>query len=179
LSFVKKILNRLNSKYLTLCYKTIKLEKNAILDYRCEIESKTNISMGKKSILYKHVTIYKNREGKLEIGVKSHIAPYGYFLLASKKISIGDNVAIAKNCSFFCSTNSIPLDDVILYKDSYQEGDINIGNNVLIGANCVVLPNTVIEDDVVIGANSTIKGHLKKGCLYGGNPVKKIKKVFG
>ncbi len=178
MSFVKKILNILNLKYLTLFYKTIKLEKGAIIDYRCEIDSKTNISVGKKSILYKHVTIYKKREGELTIGEKSHVAPYGYFLLASKRISIGDNVAIAKNCSFFCSTNSIPLEDSTLFKDSYQEGDIDIGNNVFMGANCVVLPDTVIEDDVVIGANSIIKGHLEKGYLYGGNPVKKIKKVF-
>ena len=171
-------MNRLNSSYLTLLYKTIKLGQGATVDFRCEVEEKNNIFIGNKSILYKHVTIYKKNKGRLVIGVASHVAPYGYFLLTNKRISIGDNVAIAKNCSFFCSTNSIPEQKTILFKDSYEEGDIEIGSNVFIGANCVILPNTIIGSNVVIGANSTVKGNLDEGYLYGGNPVKKIKKVF-
>lgn len=176
---LKKLFNKLYRVYLNTFFTTVQLKKGASIDYRCEIEQKNNISIGRQSIIYKHVTIYKNREATLSIGEASHIAPYGYLLLANKHLSIGNNVAIAKNCSFFCSSNTIPIENSKLYKDSYQEGDIEIGNNVFVGANCVVLPDTIIEDDVVIGANSTVKGRLEKGYLYGGNPVKKIKKVFG
>lgn len=174
---VTKILNRIYVKYLRLS-KSVELAKNVYIDYSCEIEQKNNISIGHNSILYKHTTLYKNLAGSFKLGDHSHIAPYGYFLLADHNISIGDNVAIAKNCAFFCSTNSIPSESTTLYKDSYEEGDIEVGSNVFMGANCVVLPHTVIEDDVVIAANSTVKGHLEKGYLYGGNPAKKIKKVF-
>ena len=175
LSSVKKILNILNSKYLTLFYKTIKLEKGVVLDYRCEIEQKNNISMGQKSILYKNITIYKHKEGHLNIGDFSHIAPYGYFLMEKQNLIIGNNVAVGPFCSMFCSTNSIPKDKEVLFKDSYIKGNIEIGNNVLIGTHCVILPNTVIEDNVVIAANSTVKGRLKSGFLYGGNPAAMIK----
>lgn len=175
MSSVKKILNILNSKYLTIFYKTIKLEKGAVLDYRVEIKQKNNIAIGKKSILYKNITIYKDKEGRLNIGDFSHIAPYGYFLLEKQNLTIGNNVAIGPFCSIFCSTNSIPEDKEILFKDSYMKGDVNIGNNVLIGAHCVILPNTVIEDNVFIAANSTVKGQFKSGFLYGGNPATIIK----
>ncbi|HIP14183.1 MAG TPA: transferase [Sulfurimonas autotrophica] len=63
----------------------------------------------------------------------------------------------------------------MLFKDSYVKGDVKIGNNVLIGTHCVILPNTIIEDNVVVAANSTVKGQLKSGFLYGGNPVTIIK----
>lgn len=175
---MKKFLSRLNSKYLNLFFKTVKLKRSTIIDYRCEIEQKNNISIGKKSIFYKHVTIYKNKEGRVKIGDFSHIAPYGYLLVDNQKIVIGDNVVIAKNCSFFCISNSIPLYSSILFKDSYEKGDIVLGSNIFIGTNCVVLPKTVIEDNVVIAPNSTVKGCLEAGYLYGGNPVKKIKKVL-
>ncbi|MCK5538592.1 MAG: acyltransferase [Bacteroidales bacterium] len=175
MSLVKKILNTLNTKYLNIFYKTIRLEKDASIDYRCEIEQKNNISIGKKSILYKNITIYKHTEGKLQIGDFSHIAPYGYFLIEKQNLTIGDNVAIGSFCSIFCSTNAIPEDKEVLLKDSYIKGDVQIGNNVLIGTHCVILPHTVIGDDVVIAANSTVKGQLQNGFLYGGNPAKKIK----
>jgi acetyltransferase-like isoleucine patch superfamily enzyme len=172
------MINRVYRLYLKIFYKNrITLHKGAKIDYRCEIVDKKNISIGQKSILYKKTTIYKQNRAFFKIGEYSHIAPYGYFLMENQNITIGDNVAIGKNCSFFCVTNSIPLDMNILYKDSYLKGDIDIGDNVFIGTNCVILPNTIIESDVVIGANSTIKGRLEKGYLYGGNPVKKIRKV--
>ena len=175
MSVIKKILNKINTKYLTLFYKTVKLEKGAILDYRCEVEQKNNINIGRKSILYKNITIYKHEEGHLNIGNFSHIAPYGYFLMEKQNLTIGDNVAIGPFCSMFCSTNAIPEDKEVLFKDSYIKGDIEIGNNVLIGTHCVILPHTVIEDNVVVAANSTVKGHLKSGFLYGGNPATVIK----
>ena len=161
--------------YLTLFYRTIKLGKGSIIDYRCEIEEKNNICIGKKSIFYKHITCYKRQEGSLIIGDFSHMAPYGYFLIQKQNVTIGNNVAIGPYSSIFCSTNSIPKDSNTLFKDSYVKGDVKIGNNVLIGAHCVILPNTIIEDNVVIAANSTVKGKLQSGFLYGGNPAVAIK----
>ena len=150
MSRIKKTLNILYGKYLTICHRTIKLGRNTVIDHRCEIEQKNNISIGKKSILYKNITIYKQKDGQLNIGNFTHIAPYGYFLMEKQNLTIGDNVAIGPHCSLFCSTNSIPGDRNILFKDSYVKGDVKIGNNVLIGTHCVILPSTVIEDNVVV-----------------------------
>lgn len=174
--YLKKICTKIYTLYVQSF--SCKLSRQVIIDYRCELQSKNNIVIGAKSVLYKHVTIYKNKKGIFRLGVSSHIAPYGYFLIADQKIRIGNHVAIARNCAFFCSTNSIPKGQSIFFKDTYETGDITLGDNILMGANCVVLPGTVIEDNVVIAANSTVKGHLEQGCLYGGNPVKMIKKVW-
>jgi len=175
---IKKLLNRGYQIYLRYFYRKFFIGKGARVDYRCEIEKKENITLGDKTILYKHVTIYKSKGSLLSIGSYSHIAPYGYFLMGEESITIGKNVAIAKNCSFFTVTNSIPNEKGVLFKDSYEHGAISIGNNVFIGTNCVILPQVIIEDDVVVAANSTVKGRLEKGYLYGGNPVKKIRRVF-
>jgi len=52
-----------------------------------------------------------------------------------------------------------------------------IGNMCLIGMNATVLDGAVIEDEVIVGANSLVppKKKLEKGFLYFGNPVKKIR----
>jgi len=172
---LKKVYSKIYKFYLEYFYKNMFFGEMSQIDYRCEIEQKNNISIGIRSILYKSITIYKNEEGQLEIGDYSHIAPFGYLLIQKQKLTIGDNVAIGPYCSIFCSTNSIPGDKKRLFKDSYDEGDVQIGNNVLIGTHCVILPHTVIGNDVAIAANSTVKGKLESGFLYGGNPAKKIK----
>lgn len=171
----KKLIIKVYTWFLNLCHPGIMIGKDSRIDYRIEIEQKNNIFIGKKSILYKYITIYKDKEGRLNIGDSSHMAPYGYFLIEKQNVIIGNNVAIGSFCSIFCSTNAIPKDKEILFKDSYMKGDVEIGNNVLIGSHCVILPCTIIEDNVAIAANSTVKGHLKSGFLYGGNPAIMIK----
>lgn len=171
----KKLLNKLYTAFLHLCHRNVTIGKDSCIDYRSEIEQKNNISIGQKSILYKNITIYKHKEGYLNIGAFSHIAAYGYFLIEKQKLTIGNNVAIGPFCSVFCNTNAIPTDKDILFKDSYVRGNVEIGNNVLIGAHCVILPNSVIKDNVVIAANSTVKGEFESGFLYGGNPATMIR----
>lgn len=56
----------------------------------------------------------------------------------------------------------------------YNVKDIYIGNNVFIGMRSIVLPGSVIGDNVVIGAGSIVRGNLDSGFVYAGNPVKKI-----
>ena len=53
-------------------------------------------------------------------------------------------------------------------------GRVNIGNNVFIGAESVVLPNVTIGDNVVIGANSTVTKDIPSNSVYAGNPAKFI-----
>jgi maltose O-acetyltransferase len=55
---------------------------------------------------------------------------------------------------------------------------IKIGNNVWIGKNCLIFPGSKIEDNVVIGANSIVKGNCEANSLYVGNPAYLKKKLI-
>ncbi len=52
--------------------------------------------------------------------------------------------------------------------------DIHIGNNVLVGANVIILPGVWIEDNCVIGAGSVVSKDVKKGTVVAGNPIRVI-----
>ncbi|NVP02085.1 acyltransferase [Photobacterium damselae subsp. damselae] len=68
---------------------------------------------------------------------------------------------------------------VWVFRDKHPLWDIIkpviIGNNVYIGKGCLILPGTIIEDNVVIGAGSIVTGVLFKNTIYAGVPAKKIK----
>ena len=53
-------------------------------------------------------------------------------------------------------------------------GRVDIGNNVFIGAETVVLPNVIIGDNVIIGANSTVTKDVPANSVVAGSPAKVI-----
>jgi acetyltransferase-like isoleucine patch superfamily enzyme len=59
-----------------------------------------------------------------------------------------------------------------------QQGHVSkgtvIGNNVLIGSNCVIVDGANIEDNVMIGAQSLVSGKIPKNSVAQGNPAKVI-----
>ena len=51
---------------------------------------------------------------------------------------------------------------------------IKIGDNSFIGANVTILPGTIIENNVIIGAGSVVKGICLQNGIYAGNPARRI-----
>lgn len=49
-----------------------------------------------------------------------------------------------------------------------------IGNNCFIGWGATILGGTTIGDNVIIGANSVVSGHIESNSVYAGNPAKKL-----
>lgn len=56
----------------------------------------------------------------------------------------------------------------------YYIGCIEIGNNVVIGANVTILPDVRIGNNVVIGAGAVVAKNLEDGGVYAGIPAKRI-----
>ena len=54
---------------------------------------------------------------------------------------------------------------------------IEVGNNVWIGGNVVVLPGVKIGDNCVIGAGSVVVKDIPENSVAVGNPCKVIKKI--
>ena len=51
-------------------------------------------------------------------------------------------------------------------------GNVNIGNNVFIGANSTVLPGVTIGDGAIIGANSLVSHDVPPDTVFVGNPAR-------
>lgn len=84
-------------------------------------------------------------------------------------ITIGDNVTLAPRVHILCHDASTK--DFLGYTKIVR---VNIGNNVFIGAESVVLPGVTIGDNVIIGANSTVTKDIPTGSVAAGSPARVI-----
>ena len=81
-------------------------------------------------------------------------------------ITIGDNVTMAPRVHILAHDASTKT-----FLGYTKIGRVNIGNNVFIGAETVVLPNVTIGDNVIIGANSTVTKDIPPNSVVVGNPA--------
>ena len=110
----------------------------------------------------------------IEIG-ENFYANHNLIILDANKVKFGDNVFIAPNCGFY--TAGHPLDAERRNQGLEYAKPIEIGNNVWIGGNVVVLPGVKIGDNVVIGAGSIVTRDIPSNVVAVGNPCKVIKTI--
>ena len=134
------------------------------------------LQLGEHARLYWGCDVLTQGAGRLLLGAHSHLAPHCYCLIGSKQLQFGNHVAVGPRSMFFCHSNGIPADvPATPFTACHIDGDIRVGNNVFIGAGCIVLPGSRIGDNVVVGAGSVVKGELESGWIYAGQPARKVK----
>ena len=84
-------------------------------------------------------------------------------------IEIGDNVTLAPRVHILAHDASTKR-----YLGYTKIGRVIIGDRVFIGAGTIIMPNTKIGNDVIIGANSVVTHDLPDGVVAAGNPAKII-----
>lgn len=127
----------------------------------------------------------------------SVIESFGSIKKESGILKIGNNVGVSENCLFAIRGNLYLGNDVIIgpgvkiFTENHSfemngsafriqneiRKDVFIGNNVWIGSNVTILPGIHVEDNVVIAAGAVVNKDLVSGSLYGGIPVKLLKKL--
>ena len=93
-------------------------------------------------------------------------------IISNEKIIFGDHCMISWDCTFMDTDFHKIFNNLNTQMNTDQQ--IKIGNYVWICCDCVVLKGSVIPDNVVVSARSTLHGILKESnCIY--KDHKKIK----
>ena len=84
-------------------------------------------------------------------------------------IRIGNNVTLAPRVHILAHDASTKM-----FLNYTKIKNVEIGNNVFIGANSIIMPGVKIGDNVVIGAGSLVIKDIASNSLCVGNPAKKV-----
>lgn len=84
-------------------------------------------------------------------------------------ITIGDNVTLAPRVHILAHDASTKK-----FLGYTKIGRVDVGNNVFVGAESVILPGVRIGNNVIIGANSTVTRDIPDNTVVVGSPARQI-----
>ena len=137
--------------------------KNAMLDDYCQLFDQVFIDAGKS----------------LKIGKFSTLT-WQVLIEGGASTCIGDRVFIGPGTKILTSTYKLngyfAIEHLPEGCGDISYGDVLISNDAYIGANCTIMPGTIIGEGAVVGANALVKGKLEPWTIYVGTPCKPIGK---
>jgi len=111
---------------------------------------------------YNYIVQYPNG---LKLGRNFDIGAFTY-INARYGITIGDLVQIGSHCSIYSHST---IDD--------KKGKIVLEKNCRIGTHSTVMPNVTVGENSIVAAYSFVNKNIPKNEVWGGIPVKRIKKL--
>ena len=153
------------------------------IDRKIKVYNGGNISVGSNLRIFKNCILatHPNDEhptpsiiigNGCEIGEGTHIT-------CANGITIGNNFLTGRRCTITDNSHGTStIEDVKLPPLSRQitsKGTVNIGNNVWLGDNVVVLPGVNIGDGAIVGASSVVSKDIPSYTVACGNPAKVLK----
>jgi len=146
-----------------------------------------NVKLGDNSKIRDGVTITANSRVTIgrftsisgpntDIVANVHPVTIGAFTSIARSVTIQEsNHRMDRVTTFNIHANVIDGD---IKKDTTSKGSIEIGNDVWIGAQCVILSGVKIGNGAVIAANSTVTSDIPPYAIAGGSPAKVISYRF-
>lgn len=97
-----------------------------------------------------------------------------FALMVMPDVFFPERIHVGRNCIVGYNTTILTHEYLIR---EYCLGDVVIGDEVMIGANCTILPGVVIGDGAVVAAGSVVHKDVAAGTFVGGNPLRVLGKT--
>ncbi len=157
----------------------IEIHPDARVSNLADIEDSTRgtrIAIGAHSVIDSFVKI-KPAGGSGDVVIGEHVMiNSGCVIYTGNGILIGNNVAVAANCTFAPVNHEYTDKDRLIREQGFRasKGGIVIEDDVWIGANCVLLDGAHVSRGCVIAAGSLVRGQLEPYTVYAGNPLRTV-----
>jgi len=140
---------------------------------RAEVELSPKLHIGEATQISSFTKI-KATDGELEIGKHVSIGTCCFISADAGGVKIGDYSMISPNvCIIGNDYRYDRLDIPIALQDKTSKG-IRIGEDVWIGAGCIIMDGADIADHCIVSPNSVVTGKLDTGTVAQGQPARSI-----
>lgn len=104
---------------------------------------------------------------------KKFFANYDCVMLDAGPIHIGDYCLLGpKTCIYTVSHDINPRRRA---EGASYAKPVNIGDNVWLGGNCIVLPGVTIGNNAIVGAGSVVTKDVPENAVVAGNPARVLR----
>ena len=114
------------------------------------------------------------------VRIGDNVGISGSTLRCSESITIGNNTTIGSGC-LIVDTDGHPLRAEERTKSDYFCNTVNrpivIGDDVFIGARCIVMKGVTIGNGAIVGAGSVVTKDVPPNTVVAGNPARVVKVI--
>lgn len=151
------------------------IEPNAFMAIGRNVTFTSDVA-GNLAGIFKPCSVAVQTEARLSIGDRCGFS--GVSIFCAEEILIGNDLTCGVNVCIW-DTDFHPLDAAARRandRNAIKTRPIRIGNDVFLGANCLVLKGAMIGDRSVLAAGSIVTGTIPPDEIWGGNPAKFLKR---
>jgi len=158
-----------------MIFANIVLGKNVDIDPSSTFN---NVKIGDGVKIAKMCSVFGSRNYPVLIGDGSYIGMMSVINGYESQLTIGRRVSIAPGANIMTDSgpNASPMLQSIY---PIRRGPVTIGDDCWIGANTVIVPNVILGNCVVVGANSLVDSSWDSFSVIGGSPARLIRKFTG
>ena len=129
--------------------------------------------------LYQRSIIFARAGAKVVL--EDDVRMSGITIYSREFIRIGKHTSIGGNVKIF-DHDFHPIDPMERLEhpnSGMKTRPVDIGENVFIGTNVIILKGTKIGNNCVVGAGAVVAGQFEDNCVIAGNPARVIRKLNG
>jgi acetyltransferase-like isoleucine patch superfamily enzyme len=144
--------------------------------YGCVISNQAIVQLSSQIIfgrgtVVKPFAVIQTQTGRIVIGDRCAISSFDHISTGTKDLIIGNYVRIGPNVTILGGSRNFRKRDILIVEQGSSNPGTHIGNDVLIGANVVILPGCNISDGAVIGAGSVVNRNVPPYSIVAGVPA--------
>lgn len=161
----------------TILFKKIaygKIGKKSYIAKTCFVKGRKNIYLGNSVRIYPGLRAETYQGGKIVFGNDISVGQ-NLHIISGSNLTIGDSTTISSNV-FISNLDHTFKENTSALRTELVCKETKIGNYCFIGTGAVILPGTILGDNVIVGANSTVKGVFPDNCVIAGSPARIIRK---
>ncbi len=148
--------------------------------YRCIVHPKAavqlsdRITFGRKTTIHPYTRIILG-EGSVTMGSFCNLQSFTTIAAGDSMVRIGNDVRIGPNCNLLGEDHEYRDRSTPVHRQGRLAKGLEIGDDVWIGANCVILPGVHLGHGAIIGAGSVVTKSVPAFMVAVGNPARPVK----
>ena len=124
--------------------------------------------------MVKPYAVIQTQSGKIVFGENCAVSSFNHISTGIKDVIIGNNVRIAPNVTILGGSRNFKRRDIPIIEQGSSHEGTTIEDDVLIGANVVILPGCHIHKGAVVGAGSVVSKDVAAYTIVAGVPAKTV-----
>lgn len=146
----------------------------ALISPSARVQLSSLVSFGEGTVV-KAFAVVQTSGGRVRLGRNCALSGFDHISTGAGDVLIGDHVRIAPNCTIIGGTKEVRRRDVLIVEQPEAEPKgVVIEDDVLIGANSVILPGSHVRRGAVVGAGSVVQGEVDEYAIVAGAPARAI-----